>query len=174
MADTRPIRPLHLIRKLEIVVGGYAFEILVVVLPLDLCMAYPLLLGWPWLRTAYIKQNLQHNNNNFRCGREKIRVPTHEIMPSLKEKTPLYAEVIHMLKGLEDEEVEKYLEDNPRLILLFEIDVIETTDAYEKAKETEEDHSCEPNAEAVEELPRVQEAFDHEMEVSRRVTASTL
>ena len=48
-----------------------------------------------------------------------------------------------------------------------------TADAYEKAKMIEED-ACEPDKEAVMELRQAQEAFDREMEVSQRVTASTL
>mgnify|MGYP006982108493 CR=1 FL=1 len=69
-----------------------------------------------------------------------IRVPTHEMTPTTKELTPLYTEDIHMLERLEDEEVEQYLQDNPWMMPMFEIDVIETTDAYEKAKKTEEDN----------------------------------
>ena len=72
MTDTRSIRLLDLIRKLEIVVGSYAFEISAIVLPLDAPGAYPLLLGWPWLRAANIKQNWQHNNISFCCDRAKI------------------------------------------------------------------------------------------------------
>ena len=38
MADTRSVRPLGLVRKLKIVIGGHAFEIGVVVLALDALM----------------------------------------------------------------------------------------------------------------------------------------
>ena len=37
---------------------------------------------------------------------------THEITPTTKEQTPLYVEDTDMFKGLKDEEVEQYLEDN--------------------------------------------------------------
>ena len=56
MADTRSVRPLGLIRKLEIMVGGYAFGILAVVLPLNAPGADPLL-GRPWLGVANMKHN---------------------------------------------------------------------------------------------------------------------
>ena len=44
--------------------------------------------------------------------------------------TPLYAEDINMLEGLDDTELEVYLDDNPRIVLLFEIDVMETDAEY--------------------------------------------
>ena len=55
MADTRSVRPLGLLRKLSIVVGGHLFEISAVVLSLESPGAYALLLGRPWLRSANIK-----------------------------------------------------------------------------------------------------------------------
>ena len=42
-----------------------------------------------------------------------------------KAMSPLYIEEIHMLEGLEDEELERYLDKNPRIV--FKIDVVETT-----------------------------------------------
>ena len=41
--------------------------------------------------------------------------------------TPLYAEDINMLEGIEDTKLEAYLEEHLRIIPLFEIEVIETT-----------------------------------------------
>ena len=55
MAYTSTVRPLGLIPKLDVIVGGYTFQILVVVLQLDAIGAYPLLLGQPWLKIANIK-----------------------------------------------------------------------------------------------------------------------
>ena len=77
-------------------------------------------------------------------------------MPTTKELTPLYAEDIHMLEGLEDKDVDQYLEDNPRLVSLFEIEIITIGDAYEQSKKIVEENDCE----------RAREAFDYEMEVS--------
>ena len=65
-----------------------------------------------------IKQNWQHSNISFHWGRTKIWVLTQESAPTTKELTPLYAEEIHMLEGLEDEEVDQYLEENPWLVPL--------------------------------------------------------
>ena len=40
--------------------------------------------------------------------------------------TPCYAEQVHMLEGLEEEELEDYLEENPRTMPLSEFGVIKT------------------------------------------------
>ena len=80
------------------------------VLALEAPGAYPLLLGRPWLRSANIKQNWQHNHLSFRRGRAKVQVPMQESAPAPKEISPLYAEEIHMVEGLEEEELESYLE----------------------------------------------------------------
>ena len=57
MGDTRSVRPLGLIRKLGIIVGGHRFDISAMVLAQDALGAYPILLGRPWLRAANIKQD---------------------------------------------------------------------------------------------------------------------
>ena len=61
----------------------------------------------------------------FRRGKTKVRVPTHPRASTGKELTPLYAESINMLEGLTDEEVEHYLEENPKIVPLFEIGMAE-------------------------------------------------
>ena len=75
LADTSTIRPLGLIRHLDVIIGGYTFQISAVVLQLDSVGAYPLLLGRPWLKTANIKQNWNKNVLTFRKGKSKIRFP---------------------------------------------------------------------------------------------------
>ena len=83
-----------------------------------------------------------------------------------KDISRLYAEEIHMLEGLEDEELERYLDENPRIVPLFEIDVGGTTDSYTSPIEST-GHDDEPGKEAIAELQRAQEAFEREMEISR-------
>ena len=51
-----------------------------------------------------------------------------ESTPAPKAMMVLYAEEIHMLEGLEDEELERYLDKNPRIVPLPEIDVGRTTE----------------------------------------------
>ena len=173
MADTRSVRPLGLLRKLPIIIGGHSFEISAVVLALESPGAYPVLLGRPWLRAASVKQNWHHNNLSFRRGRSKVRVPMEESRTVAKDVSPLYAEEIHMLEGLDDEELEQYLEENPRIVPLFEIDVRGTAESY-TIPNTSPGHEEELGENALAELQRAQEAFDREMEVSRRVVATEL
>ena len=165
MADTRSVRPLRLLRKLSIVVGGHLFEISAVVLALESSGTYPLLLGRPGLRSANIKQNWKHNNLSFRRGRTKVRVPMEENATIPKDILLLYAEEIHML--------ERYLDENPRIVPLFEIDVRGTVDSYAfPTGSTGQDD--EPGEEALVELQWAQEAFEREMEILRRVAATEL
>ena len=173
MADTRSVRPLGLLRKLSVIIGGHLFEILAVVQALEFPRVYPLLLGRPWLRSANIKQNWQHNHLSFRKVHAKVGVPMEEITPAPKEISPLYAEENHMLEGLEDKELERYLDENPRIVPLFEIDVGETAESYASPIRTT-GHDDEPGEDAIAELCRTKEAFEREMEISRRVAATEL
>ena len=62
---------------------------------------------------------------SFRRGHTKVRVLTQEHVATTKGITPLYAEGIDILEGLVDAEVNRYVEENPKIVPLFEIDVIE-------------------------------------------------
>ena len=114
MVDTSIVRQLVLIRQLDIVIGGHSFQISVVVLHLEASGAYMLLLGRPWLRRTNIKQNWQKNLFTFRKGKTKIRVPTQEKVITKQELVPLYAESFNMIEGLDDKELNQYLDENPK------------------------------------------------------------
>ena len=133
--------------------------------------AYPLLLDRPWLKTMHIKQNWQKNIITFRCGKAKVRVPTQPRSSIGKELTPLYAECVNMLEGFVDEEVDQYLQENPKIVPLFEIDVAEAVAPYIMQPENADE---ELNKEAIRELRQVQEALEKELAVSQRVKASQL
>ena len=107
MANTCIVQPLVLIRQLDIVFGGHTFQILVVVLYLDAPGAYPLLLG-------NIKQNWQKNLITFQKGKTTIRVPTQEKVITKQELVPLYVESFNMIEGLDDKELNQYLDENPK------------------------------------------------------------
>ena len=171
MADTSSVRPTGLIRELEVTIGGHTFRISAVVLPLQAQGAYPLLLGRPWLKTAHIKQNWRKNIITFRRGKAKVRVPTQPHSSTGKELTPLYAECVNMLEGLADEEVDQYLQENPKIVPLFEIDVAEAVSPYILQPEENDE---EPDKEVIRELRQAQEALEREMVVSQRVKASQL
>ena len=81
-----------------------------------------------------------------------------------KDVTQLYAESMIVLEELADEEVDGYLEENPRLVPLFEVDVEEAVSPY--IVQTE-DAGEEPNKNAIRELRQAQETWEREMVVSQ-------
>ena len=74
-----------------------------------------------------------------------------ENAPAPKEISPLYVEEIHILEGLEDEELERYLDENPRIVPLFEINVGGTVESYASPIETTT-RDVEPGEDAIREL----------------------
>ena len=73
---------------------------------------------------AHNKYQTTCNMISFRRGKTKVRIITEERVPTPLNTSPLYAEGVHMLDGLADEEVDDFLEDHPTIIPLFEIDAI--------------------------------------------------
>ena len=78
-----------------------------------------------------------------------------------------------MLEELNDTELEAYLDENPQIIPLFEIDVLETATVY-VPKSMLQEEAYEPDLKAMLELSRARKAFVKEIKISRRVTASAL
>ena len=72
MADTSTVRPLGLIRQLDVILGGHTFQISVAMLHMEAPRAYPLLLSQSWLKMANIKQNWNRNVLTIRKGKTKI------------------------------------------------------------------------------------------------------
>ena len=85
---------------------------------------------------------------------------------------PLYAEYVNMIEGLDDEEVNQYFLENPKIIPLFEIDVIEIITPF--MSNDEKDVGVPVDEKTLMELWQQQEAMEKEMQVSQRVHASTL
>ena len=131
------------------------FTISAVVLRLEAQGAYPMLLGRPWLRTTNIKQHWQCNMISFRQGKTKVRIITEERVPTALNTSPLYAEGVHMLDGLADDEVEDFLEDHPTIIPLFEIDTPVDEEVTEETLPQDE-----PDPTTVAELRHAQDAFE--------------
>ena len=76
-----------------------------------------------------------------------------------------------MLEGLEDIELEANLNEKPQIVALFEIDVLETVAEYASTSMLQEEE-YELDQKSILKLSRAREAFEKEMEISRRVTAS--
>ena len=66
----------------------------------------------------------------FRQGKTNVRVPTHPRMGTGMELMSLYVESVNMLEGLANEEIDQYLEENPKIVPLFKIDVDEAVFPY--------------------------------------------
>ena len=64
-----------------------------------------------------------------------------------------------MLEGLDETELEAYLNENPRIVPLFEIDVLETANGYVTSA-TPNGEAYEPDPELVLELSRACDALD--------------
>mgnify|MGYP007076079706 CR=1 FL=1 len=78
-----------------------------------------------------------------------MRWPTQERTCITKQLILLYTEAVNMLDGLADEEVDQYSAKNPRIVPVFEIDVVEAVILYITAKD---DHIMELDHEVVREL----------------------
>ena len=85
MADTSTVRPLGLIRQLDVILGGHTFQIYVVVLHMEAPRAYPLLHGRPSLK---IQNRIVLT---FRKGKTKIRISTQEKFSTAHRCLPIHA-----------------------------------------------------------------------------------
>ena len=109
-----------------------------------------------WTRPPIIlKTMVQNNAHQAELVEEHYHFPMRENQ-SLQERAgtskqlmPLYVESINMLDGLADKEIEQYLEEHPKIVPLFEVDVAEVVTSYVTYQEEEFD---EPDQEAIYEL----------------------
>ena len=83
---------------------------------------------------------------------------------------PVNAESVNMMEGLNEAEEEQYFNDNPKIIPLFEVDILQTRTSYIEDKEDE----VPVDERTLKEIRLQQEATKKEMQVSQRVQASTL
>ena len=130
MVDTSTVRPIGLLRQLDVVLGGHSFQILGVILLLEAPGTFPLLLAWPWLKTTNIKQNRNQNLLTFRKGKMKIGVSTQNKVTTSKQCLPVHAESINMMEGLDEVEENQYFDDNPKIIPLFKVDILQVLTPY--------------------------------------------
>ena len=146
-----------------------------VVLRLEAPGTYPMLLRRPWLRTANIKEHWQRNMISFRRRKTKVHIITEERLTTPHNTTPLYAEGVHMLDGLADEEVDDFLEDHPTIIPLFEINAISAVGTPPDEEVTKDSlPQDKPNPTTMAELRHARDAFERELAISQRVKASML
>ena len=106
----------------------------------------------------------------FRKGKSKIRVSTQEKITTCMQCLPIDAEAVYMMEGLDETEEKHYFNDNPKIIPLFEVDIVQTLTPYVE----EQPDTIPINEQTLKEFRLQQEACKKEMLVSQRVQASSL
>ena len=132
--------------------------------------AYPLLLSQSWLKMANIKQNWNRNVLTFRKGKTWIRISTQEKINTTHKCLPIHPESVNMMEGLDEVEEDQYFTKNPKIIPLFEVDILQTLTTYREDKESE----IPVDEQTLKELRLQQKAIEKEMKVSQIVQASRL
>ena len=137
MADQRRVRPLGIVRQEEINIEGCTFPVTFIVLRMEqMAGAYKMLLGRPWLRHGKIKQNWQTDEITIRKGKKKIRISVKPTNRVRQTDRLLYAEGLNLLEGIEEDEEERILRENPDLVSLFEVDIDSILSRYAPAAMT--------------------------------------
>jgi hypothetical protein len=158
MTNGSSVRLIGMIPDLEMVVQGQAFTISMVIMDLPHQDAYPILLGRPWLRSTQLKHDWPKNVLTFWRGGCKIRIHTTKGRIPDKATAPVYAEGVNMLEGLTEEEVDTFLQENPTMLPLYEIDVVKEAEPYQISYEA-----------AIVKLGRAMETLERELVVSQGV-----
>jgi hypothetical protein len=109
-----------------------------------------------------MKHDWPKNVLTFRWGGRKIRIHTTKGRAPDKA-TPVYAESVNILEGLMEEEADTFLQENPTLVPLYEIDVVKEAEPYQYSADA-----------AVVELDRAREALERELVVSQQVWPTEL
>ena len=83
-----------------------------------------MLLGRPWFKTAKLKQDWEKNEVVLKKGKhvEKISMITKETLANSMK--PMLAQTINLVEEIGDEEEDLFLEANPIVITVSEVDVI--------------------------------------------------
>ena len=131
--------------------------------------AYPLLLGWPWLKAINIKKNWNQNLLTFRKGKNKIPVSTQNKITTSRQCLLVHGEVVNMMEGLDEVEENNYFNDNPKIFLLFEVDILPALTSY-----VDKQNDIPIDDQMMKEIRLQQESIGKEMKVSQRVQALAL
>ena len=110
---------------------------------------------------------------SFRWGKTKLRIITEARSSTPIDNSPVYAEGVHMLDGLTDEEMNSFLEAHPAIVPLFEVDLHSAVEPY-VANYIKHDEPYEPDPTSMKELQQARDALERDLEILQRVKASTL
>jgi hypothetical protein len=117
------------------------------------------------LRTARIKHDWPKNVLTFQRGGKKIRLHTTKGRAPEKAMAPVYAKSVNILEGLTEEKADVFLQENPTLVSLYEIDMVKEAGPFQYFADAEA---------AVVKLGKAREALEQELVVSQRVWATEL
>ena len=125
MADQRRLQPMGILKDQFIKVATLTFKVNLVVLKIQFDEnTCPMLLGRPWFKTAKLKQDWGSNTILIRQGKVKIRIPMLKEIQMQPSQRPLWAQTINLAAKIEDLEEEEFLEANPSIVPVFEINVM--------------------------------------------------
>ena len=122
MADNRTVVPKGLIKHAKVKVGGmdYLVNLVVITMQTPTQDSYQVLLGRPWLRDAKVKHDWNRDKISLKKGKKKVYIEFGQNKTTrIAHFTPLHAETYNMAEGLEDDEEEYLLQQNPNLVPLF-------------------------------------------------------
>ena len=119
---------------------------------------------------ANTKQNWNKNMLTFRKVKTKIRISTQDKVTTACQCLPVHAELVNMMEELDEAEEDRYFNDNPKIIPLFKVDILQTRTSYIEDKEDE----VPVDKWSLKEIRLQQEATKKEMQVSQRVQASAV
>lgn len=90
-----------------------------------------MLLGRLWFKSANLKQDWERNEVALKKGKNFVRIAA---MTSKKKFPmsfkPMMAQTVDLAEKVEDDEEACFLEANPTIVLVFEVDVKQIIDKY--------------------------------------------
>ena len=122
MADNRTIVPKGLIRHAKVKKEGmdYLVNLVVITMQTPTQDSYKVLLGRPWLRDAKVKHDWNRDKISLNKGKKKVYIEFGQNKTTrIARLTPLHAKTYNMAEGLEEDEEEYLLQQNPNLVPLF-------------------------------------------------------
>ena len=102
---------------------------------------------------------------SFWCGKTKVRILTEAQTPTPPNNSPTYAEGVHMIDGLTDDEMNSFLDEHPTIVPLFEINVLSVVEPY-VTNPIDHKYSHEPDPTSMKELQQARDALDRELAIS--------
>ncbi|KAH7423568.1 hypothetical protein KP509_12G061500 [Ceratopteris richardii] len=124
MADQTRVQPVGILKQQQIIISGMTFMVNFVVIRMsESAYPYEMLLGRPWFRLAKVKQDWGLNVVMITKGKKQLTIPMHRRKNMSVQEKPLMAQTINLADEIEDDEEEKFLQANPTVVPVLEVDV---------------------------------------------------